>query len=118
MKRTLPPAPAASSSAADAHTALVGNPRISVAFHRGDSLGEGGSGLSIVRGRLAGTIPDRFPAQVGLLITDGANLWPNELRRLTRASGVATHGWRLRPALDQTRLKSHGLWIITATKGS
>lgn len=141
LKGTLPPVPAVEFKCCDARTALVGIPRISVAFHRRDSQGEGGSGLSIFRGRLAGTILDRFPAEGGLFITDGSNLWPNQFRRLarasgvpihledgiaaigelgyerlTRVSGVAAHRWRLRPAPDQALLESHGLWIITATK--
>lgn len=141
LKRTLPPRPAVDFICCDARAALVGIPRISVAFHRKDSQGEGGSALSILRGRLAGTILDRFPAEGGLFITDGSNLWGKQLKRLTRASGVpvhladgiaaigehgykqlrhvsgvVTHRWRLRPAPDQTLLEPHGLWIITATK--
>lgn len=141
LKRTLPPAPAVEFKCCDARAALVDVPRISVAFHRGDSQGEGGSALSIFRGRLAGMILNRFPPEGGLYITDGSNLWPKQFRRLqrasgvpihvadgiaaigelgheqlTRVSGVTTHRWRLRPAPDQTLLESHGLWIITATK--
>ncbi len=66
LKSTLPPAPAVDFRRCDARDALVGIPRISVAFHRKDSQGEGGSALSIFRGRLAGTILDRFPAEGGL----------------------------------------------------
>ena len=141
LRRTLPPVPAVEFKCYDARAALVGVPRISVAFHRGDSQGEGGSGLSIFRGRLAGMILNRFPPEGGLYITDGSNLWPKQFKRLqraggvpihlangiaaigelgyqqlTRASGMAIHRWRLRPAPDQTLLESHGLWIITATK--
>ena len=90
---------------------------------------------------MAGAILDRFPAEGGLFITDGSNLWPNQFRRVTRASGVAMHVadgiaafgelsykrlspasgvpihlWRLRATLDQPLLEPHGLWIITATK--
>ncbi|MDE2662641.1 MAG: hypothetical protein OXI39_06510 [Gemmatimonadota bacterium] len=141
LKRTLPLAPEVEFKCCDARAALVGVPRISVAFHRGDSQGEGGSALSIFRGRLAGMILNRFPPEGGLYITDGSNLWPKQFKRLqraggvpihladgiaaigelgyeqlTRASGVTTHRWRLRPAPDQTLLESHGLWIITATR--
>lgn len=141
LKSTLPPAPAVDFKRCDARDALVGIPRISVAFHRKDSQGEGGSALSIFRGRLAGMILDRFPAEGGILITDGSNIWGKQLKRLIRASGVpihladgvaafgelgykllpsasgvATRRWRLRRAPDQPLLEPHGLWIITATE--
>ena len=133
LKRTLPSAPAVEFKCCDARAALVGVPRISVAFHRGDSQGEGGSALSIFKDRLGGMILNRFPAEGGLFITDGSNLWLKQFRRLQRASGVpihvadgiaaigelgyerlarvgggATHRWRLRPVPDQILLESHG----------
>ena len=141
LRRTLPPIPTVMFKRCDARDALAGIPRIHVAFHRGDSQGEGGSALGTFRGRLAGTILDRFPAEGGLFITDGSNLWPKQIKRLTRASGVLIHvadgiaaigelgyrrlsvangvapqAWRLRPAADQPLREPHGLWVITATK--
>ena len=112
LKLRLPPTPACEFVCGDAHSALVGMSRIAVAFQRRDS--PDGSRLSIVRGRLLRTILDRFPASGGIFITDGCNLWPNQLRRLTRQRGVTSHGWRLAPAPDQPLRDSEGLWIIRA----
>ena len=112
LRYGLPPTPACEFICGDAHSALIGTSRITVAFQRRDS--PDGSRLSIIRGRLMRTILDKFPARGGIFITDGSNCWPNEFRRLTRQRGVTRHGWRLGPAPDQPLRDSEGLWMICA----
>jgi hypothetical protein len=86
---------------------------VDVLFYRRDSPGEGGSGVFVLGDSFLPSLLARFPAQGGLIITDGSNSRGSNFERMTRKSGLAKHGWRFLPCHDQPYLLSHGLHVIS-----
>lgn len=97
----------------EARKVIASLDQIDVLFYRGDSEGEGGSGLFVLGDSVLPTILAKFPSQGGLIITDGSNSRGSNFKRMIRRSGLRKHGWRFNLAQAQPLLESHGLHIIT-----
>ncbi len=97
----------------DALNVIASMDQIDVLFYRGDSEGEGGSGVFVLGDSVLPSILAKFPSQGGLIITDGSNSRGSNFKRMIRRSGLRKHGWRFNLAQAQPLLKSHGLHIIT-----
>jgi len=95
-------------------------PRIDVLFYRGDSQGEGGSGLYVLGQRVLPRILHKFPQQGGLIITDGSNSGHRIFRRMIRPIGYSPCGWGWHMQLtdDQPYLDKHGLYKISVNPTS
>lgn len=85
---------------------------IDVLFYRGDSPGEGGSGIFVLGDSFLPSILDRFPPYGGLIITDGSNSRGSNFERMIRRSGMAKHGWFFQKATDQPYEARYGLHVI------
>jgi hypothetical protein len=109
--------PRASFLTADARTAVDRVERIDVLFYRRDSDGEGGSGIFVLGDAFLPALLRRFCVQGGYLITDGSNSRGSNFKRMTRASGLAKHGWYFRRAAEQPFLTKHGLYVISVIPG-
>jgi hypothetical protein len=99
----------------DVRAVLPNLPAISVLFYRRDSEGEGGSGLFTLGGSILPLILERFPAEGGLIVTDGSNSRGGNFRKMIRQNGLSKHGWNFAKLTDQPLLGSHGLWMISVT---
>ena len=88
---------------------------VDVLFQRNDSH-EGGTGVSILRGRLLSRIVEKLPETGGIFISDGSCIWPRDFRRFLRPTGVSRAGWHFMPDEEQPLLEDHGLWIIRARR--
>ena len=86
--------------------------RIDVLFYRRDGVGEGGSGLFVLGDSFLPEILARFPAEGGLIITDGSNSRGSNFRRMVRKSGLEKHGWRFDAQDEQPLIESDGLYCI------
>lgn len=93
-------------------------PSVSLLFYRGDSKGEGGSGIFILGKLWLREILEHFPDIGGLIITDGSNSGGGMFRKMTRTSGHTkiAWGWTFQPAPDQELLPTHHLHKIEVTK--
>ena len=96
----------------DARNVIASMAQIDVLFYRGDSEGEGGSGLFVLGDSVLPSILSKFPKQGGLIITDGSNSRGSNFKRMIRRSGLHKHGWHFNLAQAQPLLESHGLHII------
>ena len=96
----------------DARKVIASLDQIDVLFYRGDSEGEGGSGLFVLGDSVLPNILAKFPSQGGLIITDGSNSRGSNFKRMIRRSGLRKHGWHFNLAQAQPLLESHGLHII------
>ncbi len=85
---------------------------IDVLFYRGDSPGEGGSGVFVLGDSFLPSILKRFRAPGGLIITDGSNSRGSNFERMIRRSGMAKHGWSFRKYPDQPYAERYGLHIV------
>jgi hypothetical protein len=86
--------------------------QIDVLFYRGDSQGEGGSGVFILGDSVLPKILEKFPVECGLIITDGSNSRGSNFDRMIRSGGLIKHGWEFRKNQNQPFLEKYGLYII------
>lgn len=97
----------------DARNVIASMAKIDVLFYRGDSEGEGGSGLFVLGDSVLPSILAKFPSRGGLIITDGSNSRGSNFKRMIRRSGLRKHGWIFNLAQARPLLESPGLHIIT-----
>ena len=98
----------------DAKTFLKTIPQIDTFFYRGDSEGEGGSGLHFFSGDLFTNIVEKMPSMGGRIITDGSNCWDKTFRKMIRPQGTCRYGWRVKPIDSQPiKTKRSDLWILS-----
>ena len=57
----------------------------------------------------------RFPADEGLIITDGSNSRGANFKRMIRPSGMCKHGWFFCRAAEQPYIESDGSYVVTVT---
>lgn len=107
------PLPNASFLVDDVRTVVNCIERIDVLFYRGDSGGEGGSGILVLGDSFLPRLLRRFPPHGGYIITDGSNSRGSNFRRMTRPSGLTKHGWRFHKTAEQPFLSKHGLYVIS-----
>lgn len=105
-------APRARVQCGDARDVVKEIERIDVLFYRRDGVGEGGSGLFVLGDSFLPDILARFPADGGLIITDGSNSRGSNFKRMIRKSGLDKHGWRFEAQANQPLLESDGLYCI------
>jgi hypothetical protein len=74
---------------------------IDVLFYRGDSSGEGGSGVYVLGDSFLPSILKQFPPEGGLIITDGSNSRGSNFKRMIRRTGMTKHGWSFQKHTDQ-----------------
>jgi len=88
-------------------------PRIKVFFYRGDSAGEGGSGVYLLRKRWLKHIIDKFADREGLLITDGSNSG-HLFKKIIRHSKYFYENWNTQFELcpEQPWLDKYGLYKV------
>jgi hypothetical protein len=91
-------------------------PQISVLFYRRDSEGEGGSGVFILGDSVLPLLLKCFPAEGGLIITDGSNSRGNNFRKMISKNGLRKHGWYFTKLAEQPLVDSHGLTIASVTR--
>jgi hypothetical protein len=92
------------------------SPPIRVLFYRRDGDGEGGSGVFILGDDELPFILKRFPAEGGLIITDGSNAYGGDYRRMVDKNGLSKHGWNFTPLNEQPFKDTHALSIISVTR--
>jgi len=85
---------------------------IDVLFYRGDSKGEGGSGVFVLGDSFLPSILERFNPKGGLIITDGSNSRGSNFERMIRKSGMRKHGWSFQKHTEQPYVKLYGLHIV------
>jgi hypothetical protein len=85
---------------------------IDVLFYRRDSAGEGGSGLLVLGDSFLRHVLERFPAEGGLIITDGSNSRGSNFERMIRPSGMCKHGFLFMKSSDQPYMKSDRLYVV------
>jgi hypothetical protein len=90
-------------------------PSINVLFYRRDGVGEGGSGVFILGDSVLPHILKRFPAEGGLIITDGSNSRGGNFRKMIRKNGLNKHGWNFAKLAEQPLVDTHRLWLISVT---
>jgi hypothetical protein len=90
-------------------------PSISALFYRRDGVGEGGSGVFILGDSVLPRILKRFPAEGGLIITDGSNSRGGNFRKMIRQNGLNKHGWNFAKLAEQPLVDTHRLWLISVT---
>lgn len=86
--------------------------RIDVLFYRGDSGGEGGSGVGVLRRPYLGEVVARMPLPGGLIITNGPNDGGN-FKRMQRSRGLEVGGWLITQS-EQRPLLQKGLRVFKA----
>jgi hypothetical protein len=86
---------------------------IDVLFYRRDSDGEGGSGLFVLGDAFLPYILERFPAEGGVIITDGSNSRGSNFKRMIRPSGMCKHGCLFMKSSAQPYIESDGLYVVT-----
>jgi hypothetical protein len=91
-------------------------PVINLLFYRHDSTGEGGSGVFVLGDSLLPLILRRFPAEGGLIITDGSNSRGRNFERMIRPSGLIKYGWKFSMASEQPFTNMYRLHVIDVTK--
>jgi hypothetical protein len=97
----------------DVRDVLPKLPTINVLFYRRDSEGEGGSGVFILGDSVLPLILERFPAEGGLIVTDGSNSRGSNFRKMIRQNGLSKHGWQFSKLTEQPFVGAHGLWMIS-----
>jgi hypothetical protein len=103
----------------DARQVILTLSRINVLFYRRDSEGEGGSGLFVLGDSYLPLVLQRFPADGGLIITDGSNSRGSNFKRMVRPSGMTKHGWRFhRPPEQPPLLVQAGLHLIEVRRAA
>ena len=85
---------------------------IDILFYRGDSAGEGGSGVFILGDSFLPYILRRFPAAGGLIISDGSNSRGGNFKRMIRLTGMCKTGWLFKKSNNQPFLDTDGLYVI------
>jgi hypothetical protein len=88
---------------------------INLLFYRRDSAGEGGSGVFVLGDSVLPLILRCFPAEGGLIITDGSNSRGGNFKKMMRPSGLTKHGWKFSRASEQPYEDKHQLHIICVT---
>jgi hypothetical protein len=86
---------------------------MNVFFYRRDSPGEGGSGVFVLGDSLLPHILQRFPAEGGLIITDGSNSRGSNFERMIRPNGMYKHGRLFTKSCNQPHIESDRLYVIT-----
>ncbi|MBT6175406.1 MAG: hypothetical protein HOH96_07605 [Flavobacteriales bacterium] len=101
----------------DAREYLKRLPIIDVFFHRNDGYGEGGSGIPFLSPRVLVQIVSQFPAEGGLIITDGKNSRGHIFKKMLRSDGYFRKEWGLYFQLEKEQpfYKKHSLQIIRVT---
>lgn len=99
----------------DMREAIATLDRIDVLFYRGDSEGEGGSGVYVLGQKILPQILGKFPPQGGYIITDGSNSGHRIFKRMIRPTGYSPlgWGWHMKPADEQPYLEKHRLHMIS-----
>lgn len=85
---------------------------IDVLFYRGDSPGEGGSGIYVLGDSFLPYVLNKLPAEGGLIITDGSNSRGSNFDRMIRKNGMTKHGWSFQIHLEQPYVDKHRLYVI------
>src|SRR5271166_658276 len=98
---------------ADVRKAISQVAVINILFYRRDSLGEGGSGVFVLGDSFLPHILRRFPAEGGLIITDGSNSRGGNFNRMIRPSGMCKHGWLFTKSCNQPYIETDRLHVIT-----
>lgn len=104
--------PRASFMIGDVREVIASIEVIDVLFYRGDSPGEGGSGVFVLGDSFLPSILERFSPQGGLIITDGSNSRGSNFERMIRKSGMTKYGWSFRKSPDQPYVDRYGLHIV------
>lgn len=101
----------------DAREYLKRLPIIDILFHRNDGIGEGGSGIRFLSPPVLAQVVARFPAEGGLIITDGSNSCGHIYKKMLRPGGYLRKEWGLHFQLEQDQpfFKKHKLQIIGVT---
>ncbi len=90
-------------------------PSIDVLFYRRDGDGEGGSGVFVLGDCILPLILKHFPAEGGLIITDGSNSRGGNFEKKISQNGLTKHGWNFNKLAEQPLVDTHGLWIVSVT---
>ena len=85
----------------DALEAIKEINQIDVFFYRGDSAGEGGSGLFFFGDNIFPLLVEKFNPQGALIISDGSNARGSNWRKIKRKNGVTRYSRLFKPALEQ-----------------
>jgi len=89
--------------------------KLSVFFYRGDSSGEGGSGIPVFSNEFLEVLMAKFE-DTGYILSDGSNSVGGMFQAMKRRSGVDRFGFRFRPVAEQPMLENHGLFLIKVEK--
>lgn len=87
---------------------------VDVLFYRGDSPGEGGSGVFVLGDSFLPRILERLNPEGSLIITDGSNSRGGNFKKMIRPNGMTKHGWLFLPYPEQPYVEKHNLHIISA----
>ncbi len=86
---------------------------INLLFYRRDSAGEGGSGVFVLGDSFLPHLLQRFPAEGGLIITDGSNSRGSNFERMIRPNGMCKHGWLFTKSSNQPYIESDRRYVVT-----
>lgn len=103
----------------DAREVLKNLSEINIFFYRGDSSGEGGSGIYFLGKKLIKKIIDKFPNGNGLIITDGSNSGNHLFNKMSRPDGyILLSNWHFSPTTVQPFKERYNLTQINVTPTS
>jgi hypothetical protein len=115
LKTSVPTGPQPKFLIGDVREAISRVKLINVLFYRKDSDGEGGSRVFVLGDSFLPYLLQRFPADEGLIITDGSNSRGANFKRMIRPSGMCKHGWFFCRAAEQPYIESDGSYVVTVT---
>ena len=93
-------------------------PRIDIFYYRGDSPGEGGSGIFMLGKKWLSRILEHFPEKNGLIITDGNNCNKKQFRRMIQPGGYywSSMGWKFTRLLPTPNPEIGGLYVLNVER--